>query len=265
MSSSRPLYLGPRLRRLRRELGLTQAVMADDLAISPSYIALLERNQRPLTADLLLRLARAYTGRESYLLVEGGDLRTAGDAVRLSRATLRTIKQNLGWAFGYNIAAIPLAAAGLLTPMIAGFAMAMRTIPHMVRYARQIADAAPRAALDAPFVTADGGAFARGDARALPRSPFSAFRLGLLTQLSNPKPAVMFSAIFLGTVPPHTPIWVYIALLCVVMLNETIWNILVARIFSTSTTRARYISLKCTIDRSFGGLLALLGLKVAVS
>ena len=57
---SRPLYLGPRLKRLRRELGLTQAVMADDLAISPSYIALLERNQRPLTADLLLRLARAY-------------------------------------------------------------------------------------------------------------------------------------------------------------------------------------------------------------
>ena len=57
---SRPLYLGPRLKRLRRELGLTQQAMAEDLAISPSYIALLERNQRPLTADLLLRLARTY-------------------------------------------------------------------------------------------------------------------------------------------------------------------------------------------------------------
>jgi len=53
-------YLGPRLRRLRRDLGLTQAQMATDLEISPSYIALLERNQRPLTADLLLRLARTY-------------------------------------------------------------------------------------------------------------------------------------------------------------------------------------------------------------
>lgn len=60
MSQSRPLYLGPRLRRLRRELGLTQQAMADELSVSASYIALLERNQRPITAELLLRLARTY-------------------------------------------------------------------------------------------------------------------------------------------------------------------------------------------------------------
>ena len=60
MAGTRPLYLGPRLRRLRRELGLTQQAMAADLGISPSYVALLERNQRPLTADLLVRLARGY-------------------------------------------------------------------------------------------------------------------------------------------------------------------------------------------------------------
>ena len=56
------------------------------------------------------------------------DLNSASDAVRLARATLRTIKQNLAWAFGYNIAAIPLAALGLLTPLIAGLAMALSSV-----------------------------------------------------------------------------------------------------------------------------------------
>ena len=60
MARDRPVYMGPRLRRLRRDLGLTQADMAADLEISASYVALLERNQRPLTADMLLRLARTY-------------------------------------------------------------------------------------------------------------------------------------------------------------------------------------------------------------
>ena len=60
MANDRPLYIGPRIRRLRRELGITQAAMADDLEISPSYVALIERNQRPVTADMLLRLARTY-------------------------------------------------------------------------------------------------------------------------------------------------------------------------------------------------------------
>ena len=97
-----------------------------------------------------------------------------------------------------------------------------------------------------------------------PRSAASAFKLGLWTQLANPKPAVLFSAIFIGTVPPGTPYWVIAALLAVVFLNETIWNILVARIFSLDRTRRAYISLKSIIDRVFGGMLALLGVKVAL-
>ncbi|HEX6020803.1 MAG TPA: heavy metal translocating P-type ATPase [Solirubrobacter sp.] len=64
----------------------------------------------------------------SDLTLVSGDLRAAADAIRLSRATLRTIKQNLAWAFGYNIAALPLAAAGLLNPVIAGAAMAFSSV-----------------------------------------------------------------------------------------------------------------------------------------
>ena len=64
----------------------------------------------------------------SDLTLVSGDLRAAADAIRLSQATLRTIKQNLAWAFGYSVAAIPLAAVGLLNPVIAGAAMALSSV-----------------------------------------------------------------------------------------------------------------------------------------
>ncbi len=62
------------------------------------------------------------------LTLMGGDLRAAADAIRLSRRTSTTIKANLFWAFGYNVAAIPLAALGLLNPMLAGAAMALSSV-----------------------------------------------------------------------------------------------------------------------------------------
>ncbi|MEE1814085.1 heavy metal translocating P-type ATPase [Streptomyces sp. SP18ES09] len=64
----------------------------------------------------------------SDLTLVRGDLRVAADAIRLARRTLATIRGNLGWAFGYNVAALPLAAAGLLNPMIAGLAMAFSSV-----------------------------------------------------------------------------------------------------------------------------------------
>ncbi|WP_106744430.1 LysE family translocator [Yoonia maritima] len=104
-----------------------------------------------------------------------------------------------------------------------------------------------------------------GHQNAPPRSSLSALWLGVITQLANPKPAILFSAIFLGTVPEVTNTVSYIAILLAVFLNETIWNIFVARIFSLERSRQGYISLKTLIDRAFGATLALLGVKIAAT
>ena len=64
----------------------------------------------------------------SDLTLVRGDLRVAADGIPLSRRTLGTIKGNLFWAFAYNVAALPLAVAGLLNPVIAGAAMALSSL-----------------------------------------------------------------------------------------------------------------------------------------
>jgi threonine/homoserine/homoserine lactone efflux protein len=97
------------------------------------------------------------------------------------------------------------------------------------------------------------------------RTPRSAFRLGLVTNLANPKPAIFFGAVFVGTVPPGTTLpWIG-ALLVMVFLNEVVCNAIVARAFSFDAPRRTYARLKTVIDRTFGGILALLGVKIAAT
>lgn len=106
---------------------------------------------------------------------------------------------------------------------------------------------------------------AEADPNATPRTIWGAFRLGLLTQFSNPKPAIFFGAVFVGMIPAATPAWTLGLLLVCIFLGETLWTAFVARLFSLEKTRRFYMTVKHLIDRVFGGLLALLGIKIAAT
>ena len=72
------IFAGPRIRRIRNEKGLTQTAMAEGLGISPSYLNLIERNQRPLTVQLILKLSAVYKVDVEELQGEGGGTTLAG-------------------------------------------------------------------------------------------------------------------------------------------------------------------------------------------
>jgi threonine/homoserine/homoserine lactone efflux protein len=97
------------------------------------------------------------------------------------------------------------------------------------------------------------------------RTVLSAMRLGVLTQVANPKTAVFFGAVFVSTVPAHPGLGTIALLLVMVFLNETVVIAAFARLFSVAAMRRIYARLKTAIDRSFGGILALLGVKIAAT
>lgn len=103
----------------------------------------------------------------------------------------------------------------------------------------------------------------RSDTRA-PTSRLGGFRLGFLTFATNPKAAIFFGAIFVGLVPPGTSLPWLIAIVTAVFLNETLWFILVARIFSRGRARAVYARIKPYADRVLAALILLLALKMAL-
>ena len=101
-------------------------------------------------------------------------------------------------------------------------------------------------------------------ATARPLSPLGAVRFGLVLQLTNPKPAVFFGAVFVTLVPPHAPLpWVAV-ILAIVFANEVAANLLVARLFSLPRSRSAYTRLKGRIERVFGAMLAGFGLTLAL-
>lgn len=93
----------------------------------------------------------------------------------------------------------------------------------------------------------------------------AAFRRATLVQLANPKVAVFFASVFVAVAPPDAPGWLIAAIVGNVFLVEAAWYALVALAFSVPAVRARYIGWKAALDRACGGVMGLLGLRLAVA
>lgn len=174
----------------------------------------------------------------------------------LRTAVTQGFRPSVGLAAGLGLGAVIWAVAAL-----AGLALLFQVAPPLL-VGLKLAGAAFLVWL-AIGMWRHAGAPLPEAVAAAPQGLFRAFRLGVGTQLANPKPAVFFGAVFVGLVPPATPLALKLALLAVVFLNETLWYVLVARVFSSRKAQAVYARLKRRIDRVFGALMAALAVKMA--
>ncbi|EAR51677.1 Putative threonine efflux protein, RhtB family protein [Oceanicola granulosus HTCC2516] len=162
-----------------------------------------------------------------------------------------------GLALGFGIGAalwatLALAGLALLFELVPGLLTALKVIggAYLVWLALKMWRHA-----DAPLaVTGTAG----------PTRFAAAVRTGLFTFLANPKTAVFFGAVFIGLVPPGTGTGWLAAIVALVLLDEVLWYLLVARLFSLPRARAAYLGAKAWVDRGLGGALGVLGLRVAL-
>ena len=102
------------------------------------------------------------------------------------------------------------------------------------------------------------------DAGRVHRSIWKSFSLGLATQLSNPKTAVVYASIFAALLPPHQSWSARVLTVCLICMLETGWYAIVAVAFSSARQRDRYLRSKAWIDRTAAGVMGLLGGKLIV-
>ncbi len=178
--------------------------------------------------------------------------------VSIKTAAAEGFRPAIGLAIGFGLGAVIWATAAL-----AGLALLFQVVPALFTALKvfgglfliYLAVQTWRHARE-PLPDVEGGA--------LPTSLGGAVLKGLAVQLANPKPAVFFGAVFVGLVPPDTPLAVIALVMAVIFVNETLWYVFVARAFSLPRPRALYARMKTTVDRTFGVLIAGLGIRIAL-